>query len=107
METNLKLYSLSDAAEALCIGRDALRSLVAEGKIGCILVGNSKRIPYQELVRFQTEYTVRRVETFSTNKPSEQDLKKMFGTRMSMKSSTFNSRGVLENIIRNDKDGNG
>ena len=105
METTLKLYSLSEAAEALCIGRDAMRSLIAAGKIGYVLVGNSKRFPYQELVRFQTEYTVRRVEIAPANKASEQDLIKMFGGEALKKSSAFNSRGVLENIIRKDENG--
>jgi excisionase family DNA binding protein len=105
METTLKLYSLSEAAEALCIGRDAMRSLIAAGKIGYVLVGNSKRIPRQELVRFQTEYTVRRVEIAQANKASEQDLKKMFRRGALKKSSAFNSRGVLENIIRKDENG--
>ena len=106
METNFKLYSLSEAANALCIGRDTLRSLIAAGKIGFILVGNFKRIPHQELVRFQTEYTVRRVEIAPANKPSEQDLKKMFGRKTLKKSSAFNCRGALENIIRNNEYGN-
>ena len=105
METILKLYSLSEAAEALCIGRDAIRSLIATGKLGYVLVGNSKRIPHQELVRFQTEYTVRRVEIAPANKPSKQDLKKMFGRRASKKLTAFNSRGVLETIIRKDQNG--
>ena len=105
METTLKLYSLSEAAEALCVGRDALRSLIKAGKIGYVLVGNSKRIPHQELVRFQTEYTVRRVELTPASRPSEQDLKKMFRGGALKISSAFNSRGKLDNIIRKDEYG--
>lgn len=106
MEANLKLYSLSEAAEALSIGRDSLRKLVAEGRLGFILVGSSKRIPYQELVRFQTECTVRRVEPSPLSRLSKPDIKKMFARRGSTKSSVFDGRGVLDNIIRNSRDGN-
>ena len=37
----LKLYSLSEAATAMGIGRDTLRRLLTEGRIGYILVGKS------------------------------------------------------------------
>ena len=62
-QNQLKLYSLSEAATAMGIGRDTLRSLLSEGRIGYILVGNSKRIAHQELIRFQSENTIREVET--------------------------------------------
>ncbi len=44
MEVNqnqLKLYSLAEVATAMGIGRDTLRSLLAEGRIGFIMVGKS------------------------------------------------------------------
>jgi excisionase family DNA binding protein len=37
----LKLYSLSEAATAMGIGRDTLRSLLSEGRIGFIMVWKS------------------------------------------------------------------
>ena len=56
METNqLKLYSILAASKVLCQGRDTVKRLIADEKIGNIEIGKSKKIPYQELVRFQTE----------------------------------------------------
>jgi len=55
----LKLYSISAAARALCLGKDAVYRLVADGRIGFIEVGKRKKIPYQELVRFQVESLIR------------------------------------------------
>ena len=106
METTLKLYSLSEAAEALCIGRDALRSLIAAGKIGYILVGNSKRIPHQELVRFQLDHTVRVVELPKKNTLSDPDIEKFFKSKNHKVRSDFKSKEILDNIIRSDQNGN-
>jgi excisionase family DNA binding protein len=107
METNqLKLYSLSEAASAMCIGRDTLRKLMSEGQIGYILVGNSKRISYQELVRFQSEKTLYKVEPIISNKFSGNDLGKMFRKRKPTSISKLNSKELLEEIIRRDNNGN-
>lgn len=51
----LQLYSISAAAKLLHLGKDAVYDLVADGKIGYIPIGKRKKIPYQELVRFQNE----------------------------------------------------
>lgn len=107
METNqLKLYSLSEAATAMCIGRDTLRKLISEGQIGFILVGNSKRISYQELVRFQSEKTMYKVEPIRSDKFSDHDLGKMFSKKKASNVSKLNSKELLEEIIRRDLNGN-
>jgi len=61
METTnqLQLYSISAAAKLLHLGKDAVYGLIAKGKIGFIEIGKRKKIPYQELVRFQSEVIVR------------------------------------------------
>ena len=105
METSLKLYSLSEAAEALCVGRDALRSLITAGKIGYVLVGNSKRIPHQELIRFQLDNTVRVVELPTKNTISDPDIEKFFKSKNRKVRSNFKSKEILDNIIRSDQNG--
>ncbi|MDR3668787.1 MAG: hypothetical protein P4L35_18265 [Ignavibacteriaceae bacterium] len=55
MGTNhLKLYSINAEARVLCLGKDAVYKLVANGIIGFIEIGKRKKIPYQELVRFHS-----------------------------------------------------
>jgi len=102
----LKLYSLSEAATAMGIGRDTLRSLMSEGRIGYILVGNSKRIAHQELIRFQSENTIREVEPVQNKSVSNQDLQKMFKRKEHKAKPTFDSKQLLKKIIRNDSNGN-
>lgn len=48
----LKLYSLSEAARLLGIGRRALCSLVAEGRIASHPIGERKMISKKDLVEF-------------------------------------------------------
>ena len=101
----LKLYSLSEAATAMGIGRDSLRTLISVGRIGYISIGNSKRIPHQELVRFQSENTVRDIEPVKNKLVSDQDLQKMFKTKDHKAKPTFDSKQLLKKIIRNDNNG--
>ena len=102
----LKLYSLSEAATAMGIGRDTLRSLLSEGRIGYILVGNSKRIAHQELIRFQSESTIREKEPVKSKLVSESDLQKMFKSKNQKLKPTIDSKQLLKKIIRNDNNGN-
>jgi len=61
METSqLKLFSISAAAKALTIGKDRMNRLIEEGKIGYIEMGKRRKIPRQELVRFQNENTIQK-----------------------------------------------
>jgi len=102
MENQLKLYSLSEAAAAMGIGRDTLRSLLAEGKIGYILVGRSKRIAHPELIRFQSENTIREVEPVQSKSVSNQDLQKMFKRKEHTAKPTFDRKQLLKQVIKND-----
>ena len=101
----LKLYSLSEAASLMGIGRDTLRSLLAEGRLGYILLGRSKRISHQELIRFQSENTVRDIEPVKSKLVSDQDLQKMFKSKDHKTKPTFDSKQLLKKIIRNDNNG--
>ena len=102
----LKLYSLSEAATAMGIGRDSLRTLISEGRIGYISVGKSKRIPHQELVRFQIDNTLRKIEPTTTNTKNNTDIIKKINSKVSTGKPNFNSKGLLDNILRSDNNGN-
>lgn len=55
--TELTLISISKAAQLLGIGKTSLANLIAQGKIGFIVVSQRRKIPYSELQRFITEST--------------------------------------------------
>lgn len=59
LNNNLKLYSLSEAAKLLGIGRDTLKSLIAKGRIGYIKTLKNKKISHLELERFIKESIVK------------------------------------------------
>lgn len=101
----LKLYSLNEAAKAMRIGRDNLRFLIAQGQIGYILLGKTKRIPHQELVRFQTENIIRKIEPISRGKRKFEFIKEK---RLKVHDGkvNFKSKELLEKIIRSDNNGN-
>ena len=101
METDqLKLYSLSQAAKAMSIGRDSLRALIADGKIGYITVGNSKKISYQELLRFQRENTIHKVEPKDEKIFSEHDFNKFLNKPGKQKSGSINGGEILNRIMK-------
>ena len=55
--TDIALLSLTGAAELMQLGRNTLRLLISEGKIGVIYVGSRIKIPYVELRNFITNNT--------------------------------------------------
>lgn len=104
-EENLKMYSLSEAAKLMGIGRDNLRALISQGLIGYILLGKSKRIPHQEIVRFQTENTIRKIEPININKNNSGFIQRN-KSKIDQEKSSFESKELLDNILRSDNHGN-
>lgn len=54
-----KLYSITEAAREMHLGKDTLYGLISEGEIGTIKIGKRAKIPASEIERFQTENIVR------------------------------------------------
>jgi excisionase family DNA binding protein len=105
-EDQLKLYSLSVAASLMGIGRDSLRKLISQGKIGYISIGKSKRIPHRELIRFQTDNTLRKIEPTTTNTESNSHFIKQINSKVHTRKSNFNSKELMDKILRSDNNGN-
>jgi excisionase family DNA binding protein len=98
-EQQLKMYSYSKAARLMNIGRDTLKKLIAQGLIGTVRIGKRNKITHAELIRFQTEKTVRS-ETI-TNKPTEsRELWEQFFGRKKDISKQIDSKSLLDKIIR-------
>ena len=86
---NLKLYSLSEAAKLLGIGRDTLKSLIAKGKIGYIKSFKNKKISHIELERFIKESTVKVDVSLSDNTITNKDIEHFLnGSKRKHKIST-------------------
>lgn len=106
METNikeLKLFSISEAARVLCIGRDTLKKIIAAGDIGFIKIGKCRKIPYQELLRFVNENIS--WKTPDENKSlSDKELTEFFGHPF--KTSSLNGEDILQHILRKKSNGN-
>jgi excisionase family DNA binding protein len=99
-ETNqLKLYSISSAARVLCLGKDTLYKLVAEGKIRYIEIGKRKKIPYQELVRFQNETVKHEDITSGTPIMSKLEIENFLRPNRRHR-ATLDGHVILEKIMR-------
>jgi excisionase family DNA binding protein len=100
METNeLKLLSISAAAKILCLGKDAVYKLVADGKIGFIEIGKRKKITYHELVRFQKDNIKRLPEKTGDRLMTKNEINKFFNLNHSRKNS-LNGQEILKSIMR-------
>jgi excisionase family DNA binding protein len=107
MEVNqLKLYSISAAAKVMCIGRDTLRDFMADGKIGYIIVGKSRRITYKELLRFQDDNTVRKTEVRESKSCLDQDVEKYFHKRNNTSLSSLGGEDIFNKLLRKEINGN-
>lgn len=56
-----KLYSITQAAREMHIGKDTLYRLIYDGKIGVIKIGKREKIPVMEIEKFQSENIMRRL----------------------------------------------
>jgi excisionase family DNA binding protein len=100
METNhLKLYSINAAARVLCLGKDAVYKLVADGIIGFIEIGKRKKIPYQELVRFQSESVKKLPQNNGDQLMTKNEINKFFNLNRTKKVS-LNGKDILQSIMR-------
>jgi excisionase family DNA binding protein len=95
----LQLYSISAAARVLHIGKDTMYKLVADGKIGFIAIGRRKKIPYQELVRFQNETITRTPITPTGPSMSRKEIDDFLHKGKGHKRS-LNGHEILKSIMR-------
>ncbi len=67
-DSNLRLFSKSEAAKLLGIGRVKLGKLLSSGRIGFIKIEERIHIPFTEIVDFIKNNTVRLNESIGANK---------------------------------------
>ena len=107
MEVNqLKLYSQSEAAKILCIGRDTLKDFMADGKIGYIIVGKSRRITYMELIRFLSESTIRKTEVREPKYNSDQEVQNYLHKTNNKSISSLGGKEIFNKLLRKELNGN-
>ncbi len=94
----LKFYSISAAARSLSLGKDAVYKLVADGKLGYVEIGKRKKIPYGELVRFQTENIIRQPVIKKEPVISKREIEKIFNLNENSMSS-LNGKNILQSIM--------
>ena len=90
---NLRMYSVAQAAKMLGVGRDTLKSLIDQGKIGTIKILKRNKISDAELQRFISENT--RCET----KPkTEIDVRSLMNDSIGKKK--INTESVFDSMIK-------
>ncbi len=89
----LKLLSVSRAATLLGIGTRALRSLIADGRIGVLCVGKRQKISHKDINKF-LESSTKEITKLPHHKDSSQKLNN---------NSDLNT--ILENLIKEKKNG--
>ncbi len=102
VDNELKLYSISAAAKLMSIGRDTLKSLIAQGEIGYLQIGKRKKISYAELVRYQLETTKNNKSTAGTIQLRRNEINNFFSTQKHLAPTVQPGAEILYNIIRRD-----
>jgi hypothetical protein len=65
--SELKLYSKSEAMKLLSLGKESFNRLISEGYIGVIKINGRDKVPHSELIKFIEENTVKKM----TSKPKD------------------------------------
>lgn len=66
-KNELLLFSKTEAAQVMSIGRDAIGILIKTGKLGFLNVGKRIMIPFKEIERFISESTTKLMNDESEN----------------------------------------
>lgn len=92
----LRLFSKSEAAKALSIGKDALGLLIATGKIGVIPIGDRHVISYREIQRYIEENTIK-VDELGSDKVNLESFRETTNQKPSI-----NTLNLLNRIMENE-----
>ncbi|MDR3668750.1 MAG: hypothetical protein P4L35_18075 [Ignavibacteriaceae bacterium] len=102
LENQLRLYSISKAASILHINEESLNELIDMGQIGYLLIGKRKKIPYQELIRYEKNNLILEKKSSTSEPLSPAELDRMLQGKKPNKNKTFNPREIL-NLIMKEK----
>ena len=72
---------------------------MANGRIGYIEIGKRKKIPYQELVRFQSESVKKLPQNKGDQLMTKNEIEKFFNLNRTKKVS-LNGKDILQSIMR-------
>ena len=103
---SLRLYSISAAAKQMCISRESIRSFLNTGKLGYIIIGRSTKISHQEILKFQTENTIRTNIGIQSKTIDEKEIESMFFGNKKNNIKTLSGDKILQNIIKDETNGN-
>ena len=103
IEFSHKLFSISEAAKRLTICWSSLNNLIAEGRIGVVLIGKRRFIPGYELSRFLSENLIIAKESDDASIKST-NISSLFNTKSASKPA-FDSMKLFEKYIQEGKNG--
>jgi excisionase family DNA binding protein len=94
----IKLLTVSQAAKYMSIGRDALKTLIGQGRIGTLKIGKRNKIPLNELETFIKNETLKQTITIHDSIISDRDLDKFFIGRK-RKNNVKNGSDILNELM--------
>ena len=97
MESHLKLYSITETARLLGVGRDVVYEIMRQGKLGYIELGKRKKIAFTEIQNFIANNT--KHQTGNSTAISELNIITSF-KKHKTKVSSLDGAKILENIMK-------
>lgn len=97
MESPVKLYSITETARLLGVGKDAIYDLIRQGKLGYIELGKRKKIAFTEIQNFIANNT--KHQTGNSTIKSELDIINSFEIHKT-KVSSLDGEKILEKIMK-------
>jgi len=97
MESLLKLYSITETARLLSVGKDAVYEMIRQGKLGYIELGKRKKIAFNEIQNFIANNT--KHQTGNSTVEGELNIITNIKTHKS-KVSSLDGAKILEKIMK-------
>jgi len=102
MESQLKLYSITEAARLLGIGKNNVYSLLRSGQLGFIDIGKRKKISLMEIHKFISKNTRYQSVQEENNLLDAVQIKNILYPSNHKKLKSVDGGKILERIMRNE-----
>lgn len=95
-----RLFSISEVARMLGVGKDTIYNLLQTGQLGFIVIGKRKKIPVIEVKNFITKHTRYQTTVVNSNGFDDAFVKRNIPTLNNKVTKSIDAKKILEQIRR-------
>lgn len=97
-----KLFSITEVARLLGVGKDTVYTLLRAGQLGFIEIGKRKKVPMMAINNYITQNTKYQTKSERNNRLDDKHLESILYPPNHKKMKSIDGGKILERIMRNE-----